>query len=344
VSSVPPRRRGKAASQRLVYYFLLGYLAPMKQLPVLLMAMALCASIVTRAQKPDTVTAGIYITSIHDVDFKQKEYTVNCWLWLKYKNKKFNFADNLEVPNAKTVTKSFTTVDTSDNRVYVLMKLQCVMKDSWKIANFPFDRQKLRFFIENSQYGMDSLVFKADTLGNHFDPRYTLNGWTIDSCLLLTGIKKYETAFGDDSQPRPHVEYSQFRVTLGITRDAGGLFWKMFLGMYIAFLIAYTCFYIHTDGIDSRFGLSVGALFAVIGNKYIIDSALPESTSFTLVDTLHGLTLFFIFSVVACTAWSLQLVKRNEQIKAHKFDMIMAQILLLLYVAANVWFISQAEG
>ena len=63
--------------------------------------------------------------------------------------------------------------------------------------------------------------------------------------------------------------------------------------MYLAFLIAYTCFHIHTDSIDSRFGLSVGSLFAVIGNKYIVDSSLPDSTSFTLVDTLHGLTLFF---------------------------------------------------
>jgi hypothetical protein len=52
-------------------------------------------------------------------------------------------------------------------------------------------------------------------------------------------------------------------------------------------------------GIDSRFGLSVGSLFAVIGNKYIIDSALPESSSFTLVDLLHGITLFFILAVIA---------------------------------------------
>ena len=37
--------------------------------------------------KPDTVQAGIYITSIHDIDFKEKEYTTNLWLWLKYKNK-----------------------------------------------------------------------------------------------------------------------------------------------------------------------------------------------------------------------------------------------------------------
>jgi hypothetical protein len=318
----------------------------MKRMSQLLMIVLLCISIAAKAQtaKPDTVTVGIYITSIHDVDFKQKEYTVNCWLWLKYKNKDFNFADNLEVPNAKTVTKSFTTIDSSGDRIYMMMKLQCVMKDSWKIGNFPFDRQKLRFFIENSQYDSRSLIFKPDTLGNHFDPRYTLSGWSIDSCLLATAVKKYETAFGDDSQPKPHVEYSQFRVTLGITRDAGGLFWKMFLGMYIAFLIAYTCFYIHTDGIDSRFGLSVGALFAVIGNKYIIDSALPESTSFTLVDTLHGLTLAFIFCVVACTARTLVLVKRGEQHKAARFDMVMAQVLLLLYIGMNVWFISQAEG
>jgi hypothetical protein len=61
-----------------------------------------------------------------------------------------------------------------------------------------------------------------------------------------------------------------------IRRDAGGLFWKMFTGMYIAFLIAYVCFYIHPDGIDSRFGLSVGSLFAVIGNKYIIDSSFAR--------------------------------------------------------------------
>src|SRR5258706_5378980 len=100
--------------------------------------------------KPDTVKVGIYITSIHDIDFKQKEYAINFWLWLKYKNKVFNFLQNLEVPQAKTVEKSFSTVDSSGDQIYMMMKLQCVMKDSWKIGNFPFDRQNLRLAIENS--------------------------------------------------------------------------------------------------------------------------------------------------------------------------------------------------
>jgi len=294
--------------------------------------------------KPDTVRTGIYITSIHDIDFKQKEYTITFWLWLKYKYKDFDFLQNLEVPMAKTVSRSFATVDSSNDRIYMLMKLQCVMKDSWKIGNFPFDQQKLRLSIENSQYDSHSLIFVADTFGKHYDPRFTLNGWNIDSCIISTGIKAYETGFGDESLAKPHSEYSAFRIRLSIRRDASGLFWKMFIGMYIAFLIAYVCFYIHPDGIDSRFGLSVGSLFAVIGNKYIIDSSLPESTSFTLVDTLHGVTLFFIFIIISATAYSLKLVKDGKEKKARRFDMIVAQAILLLYVVLNIYFISQANG
>ena len=299
-------------------------------------------SIHAQDAKLDTVKVGIYIISIHDIDFKQKEYTVSLWLWLKYKNKDFDFANNLEVPMAKTVSKSFFTVDSSGGRIFMTMKLQCVMKDSWRIRNFPFDEQKLRLSIENSQFDSRYLVFVADTVGQHFDPRFTLSGWTIDSCIILTGKKAYETAFGDESLPKPHTEYSNFRVRLDIKRDASGLFWKMFLGMFIAFLIAYVCFYIHIDGIDSRFGLSVGALFAVIGNKYIIDSSLPESTSFTLVDLLHGITLFFIFCVIAANAYSLKLVKNNKVSKGRRFDLVVAQIILLVYIVLNVWLISKA--
>lgn len=294
--------------------------------------------------KPDTVSVGIYVTSIHDIDFKQKEYTITFWLWLKYKNREFDFGHNLEVPQAKTVTKSFFVTDTTGSRIYMQMKLQCVMKDSWKIANFPFDRQKLGLSIENSQFDSRYLIFVADTLGQHYDNQFALSGWTVDSFIISTGSKLYETAFGDEKLLKPQTEYSAFRVRMSINRDAGGLFWKMFLGMYFAFLIAYVTFYIHADSIDSRFNLSVGSLFAVIGNKYIIDSSLPESTSFTLVDTLHALTLFFIFSVIAVNSYSLRMVKRNRLKKAGRFDMVMAQSVLFIYFILNVWFIYQAQA
>ncbi len=292
---------------------------------------------------PDTVKVGIYITSVHGIDFKQKEYVTNFWVWFKYKRKEFDFGSNLEIPMAKTFTRSFFSQDTTGGRVYILMKIQATMKDSWKIGNFPFDRQRLMLTFENSQFDFNELVFVPDTSGKNFDPRFTLDGWAVDSCVLSVNTRAYESAFGLDNLPSPHMDYSSFRVRLSLTRNATGLFWKMFLGMYIAFLIAYVCFYIHADGIDSRFGLSVGALFAVIGNKYIIDSSLPESTTFTLVDTLHGLTLFFIFAIITATAYSLKLVKSGKEKKAARFDLITAQVMLFTYLILNIYFIYQAS-
>ncbi len=296
------------------------------------------------AQKntPDTVYTGIYITSIHDIDFKQKQYTINLWLWLKYKNKEFDFLQNLEVPQAKTVSKSYSTIDSSGDQVYILMKLQCVMKDSWKLDHFPFDKQDLRLSIENSQFDANSLVFIADTVGKHYDPLFTVDGWTINHFKIKSEIKAYETGFGDADLDKPHSEYGSYIINIGLEREALGLFWKMFIGMYLAFLIAYACFFIHVDHLDSRFGLSVGSIFAIIGNKYIIDSALPETSSFTLVDTLHGVTLFFTFIIIISTMYDIRLMKKYDISVANRFDKRTAIIILFLYLLVNFYFIYKA--
>ncbi len=313
---------------------------------LLLISLFIFVSLKTKAaEPPDTVTVGVYINSIHDIDFKDKQYTINLWLWLKYKNPDFDFSKYLEVPMAKTVDKSFYTVDTlDDGRIYMLMKLQCVMKDSWKIQNFPFDEQHLRFTIENSQYDASSLVFVEDTVGRHYS-KWTTSGWEVihDSFVITTDLKKYETTFGDPAITTPVSFFSVFKVRIGIERDSWWLFLKLFIGMYISFLLSFICFFIHRDSIDSRFSLSVGSLFAVIGNKYVVDSALPESTSFTLVDTLHGLTLCFVFAVVACSAYTLKLVKTNKISDNYRFDKIAPWVLMGIYIILNVWFVLKAN-
>jgi hypothetical protein len=248
------------------------------------------------------------------------------------------------VPMAKEVDKSFYTVDTlEDGRIYMLMKLQCIMKDSWKIQSFPFDRQKLRFTIENSQYDSKHLVFAEDTLGKHYS-RWTLPDWSIvaDSFKITTGIKKYETGFGDPGYTKPLSEFATYKAIITIERKPWELFLKLFIGMYIAFFLSVVCFFIHNDHMDSRFSLSVGSLFAVIGNKYVIDSSLPESTTFTLVDTLHCLTLFCIFTAVACSIRTLRLIKENQMIRAVQFDRKACVLLVSMYVLMNAFFIVRA--
>mgnify|MGYP000979675165 FL=1 len=53
--------------------------------------------------QPDTVKAGSYVISVHDINFHEKEYTIRFWLWFLYSNPDFDFATQLDIPNAKVI-------------------------------------------------------------------------------------------------------------------------------------------------------------------------------------------------------------------------------------------------
>jgi hypothetical protein len=291
---------------------------------------------------PDTVKIGAYIISIHDIDIRDKEYTIRFWLWMNYKNPEFNFVDQVEVPNAKTMEKPDVLTDTLNGNIWVLMKMKCIMKQSWDVTDYPFDDQELTVKVENTVFDANNLIFKADKAGSIYDPEITVDGWEIKNFNVSTGLNPYETAFGDPGAYRQYSEYATFNINLRLERSAWGLFLKIFIGMYIAFLIALVSFIIEPQNVEPRFGLPVGGLFAAVGNKYIIDSFLPESSSFTLVDSLHSITFLFIFFTIAISALSLILLKQGEKEYAIKFDKRGAIIIIGSYILINVILLGMA--
>lgn len=73
-----------------------------------------------------------------------------------------------------------------------------------------------------------------------------------------------------------------------------------------------------------------------MGNKYVIDSLLPESYQLTLVDLLHGLTLICIFLIIAYSAFSLHLFKEGHVKKAVKLDKIVGSSIFGLFCLVNL--------
>jgi hypothetical protein len=86
----------------------------------------------------------------------------------------------------------------------------------------------------------------------------------------------------------------------------------------------------------------VGGLFAAVGNKYIIDSLLPESSTFTLVDTLHTLTFFAIFSILLVSAICLRLYDAGKKDQCLRVNKIGSRGILIVYALANVIFVGSA--
>jgi hypothetical protein len=300
----------------------------------------------SKPEGPDTVKIGTYVISLHDINFHNKEYTMRFWLWMLYNNPEFDFTKQIDVTNAKDIEKPDVLLDTIDGKTWLLMQMKCKMKQSWHVQDYPFDNQELKLIVENTIYDSHSLIYKVDSLGSTYSPEVTVEGWKVTDFNVKTGITNYKTSFGDPRAKKQFSKYGNFEINIKIERNALGLFLKLFVGMYIAFLISILSFSIiptETDPrADPRFGLPVGGLFAAVGNKYIIDSLLPEASAFTLVDTLHLLTFFSIFLTLAISAVLLKLHDKGKKDKARKYNVIARNWLIAIYVLANIIFVSLA--
>ncbi len=220
--------------------------------------------------------------------------------------------------------------------------MKCVMKENWVVHNFPFDKQHLRVRVENSVFDARGLVFKPDKRHSMFDDIEGLDGWHIEDFSVSSDTTRYGTGFGDPRVGHDSQTFSTFKIDMNIKRDAWGLFMKIFIGMYIAFLIALISFVSYPWELEPRFGLPVGGLFAAVGNKYIIDSLLPESPEFSLVDTLHSITFFGILSVLAVSAISLKYFNAGDKEACLRADKIGSRIVAGLFITLNIYYIAAA--
>ncbi|MCS6821614.1 MAG: hypothetical protein NZ551_07080 [Microscillaceae bacterium] len=291
---------------------------------------------------PDTVKIGAFVNNIYDLSMTNGECSASVWVWLVYKSDTLKISENFEVINAKTAQRVSTTTERVDGLNWITTKIMGKLQQDWFVHNFPFDTQKIVIKLESSLYDMRSMVFKADVEGSKIDKNFALAGWDIKKFEIINNPSEYDTNYGDPSIKGEKSRYSAVDIVITIKRQSWGLFFKVFLGLYIALLISSLVFLVPSNDLNSKFGLAIGGLFAAVGNKYIVDSVLPETNVFTLCDQIHALTFSFIFFYILISAIFHELDKRGKTELTVKLERICLFAGPLLYAILNFILITRA--
>jgi hypothetical protein len=96
-------------------------------------------------------------------------------------------------------------------------------------------------------------------------------------------------------------------------------------------------FFIRPIHVDPRFGIPLGAFFAIVANNIFISSILPPTEKTTLTGMVNAVALATIFVVLAQSAVSLHLADRCGRGRLSRiFDRMSFAILLPCYIGVNV--------
>jgi hypothetical protein len=278
----------------------------------------------------DTVKAGLYIENIYDLSFSDQSFKADYWIWFNYKNDSIDLPNNIEIIKNKNITTELQYKGKYKDTIWGEKKLKVELVKKWDIRNFPFDKQRL--FIETEVIDGDTSeeCIVLDSLKSGIDSSIKISDWKITGFKFFKKINKYSTNFGDPSEMR-NVFYS-IVAEVDIERNVMGLFFKLFIGVFIAAIIALSSLCIPAAYTDPRYGLPVGALFAAVGNKYIVDNIIPQTSYITLVDKIHFLTFSLIMLIIIVSIIS-QKESINGNIKLSKrIDLISFWILLFSYL------------
>jgi hypothetical protein len=290
----------------------------------------------------DTCYTGLYLKNIYDMRPDEYACTADYWIWFNYKDSVQDPLENVEIINAKQTayTDQYHTKDLKGMLV-ANESGRVTLTHNWELENYPFDKQAFNIQVEA---GLDTSKMVLVPCERPFRIYKDLNmpGWTILSSKINQRLVTYDSDFGE-SRLHGRSTFSRIIYVVNAKRNGWGLFFKLILGVYVSFFVAYLVFFLPPAN-EQRFSLSLGALFAAVANKYVTDSNIPTSISFSFVDQVHVFTFVFILATLVLSVISLRIDKSGRHQRSKDFNRLCIWIVPTAYFILNAALILLADN
>lgn len=292
------------------------------------------------SKPPIQVTVGIYVSQIVGVSLKDNNFTVDFYIWFRWKEDDFNPLENFEVINGKFEGTGAPQRKLKDGTNYVCRRGTTTITEFWDVSRFPLDNHQLQIAVEDGDKEVNSLVYLVDAENSGYAPTLTgFPGYHVAGHKVEVKTQAYSTNYGmTDYAKGMKSEYSRFVLSIDLKRVGWGYFLKMFAGLFTATAIALLVFFIKPTEVDPRFGLGAGAIFAAVASEYVVTSSLPDTSILTMADSLHIVSFIFIFLSIAESVYSLKLYSSDDPAQvafSERMDYWSAAIMGIGYVVSS---------
>lgn len=292
---------------------------------------------VVGAAEPVKVIIGAYVNQIRDLSFRDQRYTIDFWIWFRWVAEgalaEYKPLESSEVINGRIDSKTSIVEKKIDGVNYASARIVANISQPWELNAFPLDYHRLRIALEDSNFAANALVYEMDLANSGLGDEINLSGWTASSFDAGVMTTTYKSNFGDVSLPtKDRSEYSRFTFSMDLRRENHESAIKLLTTMFLAPLVAFAAFLIKPKDVNTRFGVGVGALFAVATSAVIVASAVPDSSALTTADKLHMIAMIFIVASLVQSATGMRWGESGYQVRSKRVDRWCLVIFPLLFV------------
>lgn len=227
-----------------------------------------------------------------------------------------NEVEGRDIANEELVIHENGTVEYKE-------KFTVVLEAKYDLYKFPFDKQTLEIEIESFAWDERYLQLHIEEHLVGFNDEYEIPEWRTDSL---------ETHIEDVIEVGDRNPFSEFRMTINVTRQFGFYVWKVLFPLIILVIMCFAVFWMDDEGLSSRLGVGFTGVLTVVAYQFIATGNLPKVPYITLMDSYITLSfvvmVLTIFQSIVVSGYN----KEDKKETALRIDKISRYIFPLIYI------------
>lgn len=294
---------------------------------------------------PAKVTVGIYMDGITEISVLDSYWSPTFYIWFKWKGelknlsgKVFNPGETFKIVDGEILSREKLVDTTHGDSHYSQFLVKARLTKFFTSDRYPLDDHLLTLSIEDSDEQWKSLEFVPDNETSNISSRVKMPGYSVFKYGLVMKPHTYKSSFGIEGMAaKSHATFSQLICGIWTVRPGFGPYFKTFLGLFAAMLIALLALFIKPTDVDPRFGLGIGGFFGAVANMLLSVAMVPESGVMTLMNLVNGIGVITIALTMIQSTISLHIYDIREQTTLSRyFDRISFYIIATGCLAINI--------
>ncbi len=283
---------------------------------------------------PESVTIGLYLFNIRDVNSGRGTFTSDFCIWSQAPNID-NIIGELQFANADRIVWSVEGKSQVNGLECVKRSGTGVFRMNWDFKNYPYDGQKLKILMNYTVKDASKVVLNPDEESSGISMENIPSGWELKGFNMEPVQLVYDSNLGDPNLGAAHGEFSGIEISIDIERKDSAEYWMMTLIAYATAFMFMVSFFIDSTN-TSRLGMLAAAFIACV---FSLRTSLSVLGVFgTSVDRLHLVVMGYIIFAVICTAILSYLVHHNVSAKMIRFYSMVLGLLTSASFFIVIWF------
>jgi hypothetical protein len=274
------------------------------------------------ASHPIEVQTAVYILNLGKYEIATGSFTVDYYLSLKARE---SFECNFEFMNGRATSQELI-INKPEEKFY---RILATLNSPVDLQRFPFDAQKMQIILEDKKKTSSELVFVPFEKETGMDKSIYLSGWKLENVKAAVMNHHYDI-YGET--------YSQFSLTVNISRVKLNAFFKTFVPVIAILLVALFSFIMDLDKITIRITMATSSLVGAVMFHNSISNQIPPVGYLTNADKFMIMIYAILLATVVTDVLMLQLLQQGKSKLVQRWHALAKNSVFIVVTLAMVLF------